>query len=1141
MIGEPPMMTIGTVQAGNTAQREYHVRQLAHGQDDYGRGEGPPGVWVGGGAQALGLTGEATVEQLEALFDGQRPQTGASLFQHQDTRKTVAFDVALSAPKSVSLIRAAGDPKVREAIEVAHTDAVEAATRWVDQHALLGRSGKGGGTVEPVPGMIAIRYRHELSRAEDPNLHAHLLVMNIALRARNGAGSLNSPVLYRHAKAAGAVYQAVLRHGIHERLGLEFRSPVDGLAELRAIDPDLIETFSSRSVQIKQALETLNAQRAAEGLAPVRATDRGALDALRVSTRERKDDTRDHDAKVQALRARIADAGLDHEQVAALVAQAQEHLRHPVPLSTLVQRTDLDALTVRETTFGRRELTLAVAGHARGLAPSEVDTIEGLALADARVLAVASDRWSTQQLVAVERAVIGHTTGRGPDTTAVVLPAADADGHLDQGRDLSTEQRQVARDILTSGRGVEAIVARAGAGKTYMAGALSDALTAAGYEVAGVAPTHRARNELASSTGLEVKTVHAATARSGLAERLHERSVVLVDEAGAIDTRTIAPLLAAADRAGAKVLAIGDDRQLSAVAASGWFRDLVGRAGETAHRLDEVRRQHDPVERAHLNALRDGDPVGQLGWMLRHDRLHLPDTVPEAQGLVATRWGQAVNEHGVDQVALIAMTNRDRRLLNDQARRVLQQHGTLDPDKDVRIGDQLVAPGDRLIAGANVRELHLRGGQKVEHVGWTRGLMRLRDVDTGTVSTVAPSAVARDTVSRQDFYNGDRLRVGRVLPGGEVQCHNDRGETIMLSARDLTRGRGAQGEAAVEHAYAITGHKAQGATVQQAIVYAQGTGHLTRNWSYVALSRARERTDLILTTNGQDRILVLEQLQATMVQRADERTALAQIRQDEETEPAPSVAELERQRSAVLLELPESIGTAQAAKATAEELTLAAGISGRQLARLRAADADLARLQGNHDRNVQRIQGHRDALESSRFAYERRWHERSIKRYQPDADATGQALTAGQRRHDELVATIVRIPEELVKLRTALATRAGKAHADLAEQRRHLAHQFQRLERLHDALADASIDETAQARIDQLPEAKRPAARETAGAQERERLDRDVLQHVGGIDGPAQRWLAARQERQQQRAVSERQTGRDVAPERPDLGPDLGR
>ena len=188
---------------------------------------------------------------------------------------------------------------------------------------------------------------------------------------------------------------------------------------------------------------------------------------------------------------------------------------------------------------------------------------------------------------------------------------------------------------------MEVVEALAGTGKTYTAGVLRELYEQAGYQVLGVAPTGRAARELTDEAGIASRTLDRLLIDiDQLGDTLPSGCVVVFDEAGMAATRTTARLLEAAERAGAKVVAIGDPGQLASVQAGGWLRAVGRELG--ALRLTEVMRQRDPGERRALAALHDRIPDRYLDWAARAGRV---DTFEDAAG-ARERRGRRVGRRG---------------------------------------------------------------------------------------------------------------------------------------------------------------------------------------------------------------------------------------------------------------------------------------------------------------------------------------------------------------------------------------------------------------------------------------------------------------------------------------------------------------
>ena len=207
------MLSIGKVAAG---QHRYYEEQVGRGADDYytGRGEAP-GEWVGAGARALGLEGRVSGAEFNALIAGMDPRDpGVRLRASSREPRIAALDLTFSAPKSVSVLAAVAPERVSRALVAAHEEAVRAAVGWFEDTAVQVRRGAGGARVEAGAGLVAVAYRHRMSRAVDPQLHTHVVAANLTRGPDGRYTALHGTPLYRAAKTAGYLYQAQLRHGV---------------------------------------------------------------------------------------------------------------------------------------------------------------------------------------------------------------------------------------------------------------------------------------------------------------------------------------------------------------------------------------------------------------------------------------------------------------------------------------------------------------------------------------------------------------------------------------------------------------------------------------------------------------------------------------------------------------------------------------------------------------------------------------------------------------------------------------------------------------------------------------------------------------------------------------------------------------
>jgi hypothetical protein len=271
--------------------------------------------------------------------------------------------------------------------------------------------------------------------------------------------------------------------------------------------------------------------------------------------------------------------------------------------------------------------------------------------------------------------------------------------------------------------------------------------------------------------------------------RLDDRTVVVVDEAGMADDTNLARLTLAAHRAGSAVVLLGDPRQLDAVGPGGALTGLISRHPDLVVTLDENVRQTNPAERRALAELRHGDPKRALDWYAAHDRLHVAPVRIETLARMADAWATDTAEG--HRTALLAWRRDDVAALNRLARHQWDQLGRLSGD-DIELGGRRYAVGDRVVTLVPNRTAGLV----------TCELLTVVDLDQ------------------------DRLT-----------ARTDSGRTVTITGDGLDR---------LDYGYALTIHRAQGATYDRAHVLANGGG---RELAYVALSRSRRHTTIHATAD----------------------------------------------------------------------------------------------------------------------------------------------------------------------------------------------------------------------------------------------------------------------------------------------------
>jgi hypothetical protein len=466
-----------------------------------------------------------------------------------------------------------------------------------------------------------------------------------------------------------------------------------------------------------------------------------------------------------------------------------------------------DGLTAQASTFAHQDLIAALGAELAGATRIEMEELADRFLAE-RAVAVVADRaleerrWSTPELLAVEQRLVVAAVDRASEHTAVasheVVRIALA-AHPTAGQD----QAGMVRDVCQGGQGVALVVGRAGTGKTFALGVARHAWQLDGYRLLAAAPTGIATVSLEAEGFEEVATVDRLLGDLDRGrERLGSRTVLVVDEAGMAGSRKLTRLLEHAHRAEAKVLLVGDDRQLSAIDAGGGFRALRLRLG--ASELTENRRQRHAWEREALELVRSGLVEEAVAAYREHDRVVVSESKTAATLALLEDWWAAYQdtEHDPTQDAVVLAHRRaevDR--LNTHCQQLLAARGRLGPER-LQVEDRELAVRDRVVCGHNaIRQLGVANGSR------------------GTVTALDPEA--RTLTIRLDGSDGREVTLPAWYLDGRTSGERNR---------------------RVDLAYATTGHRAQGLTRWRALV--RLTGREDTNWLYVQLSRARHETTL---------------------------------------------------------------------------------------------------------------------------------------------------------------------------------------------------------------------------------------------------------------------------------------------------------
>ena len=772
----------------------YYVEQLPGGADEYytGSEREEPGVWLGTAAETLGLDGRVRADDFRAVLDARHPATGELL----------------------------GVPRTT-AGRLAGFDLCFSAPKSVSVAWALG--------TPEVADAIAAAHDRAVARAVDA-LEAEVV------RARRGAGGQR--LIETEGIVAAAFGHRTSRAGdpqIHTHVVVANMTPdaagrwtaLDGgrvyrwaktlgylyQAELRA---ELTQTLGVRWGPMRNGaadladIDTVALDAFSKRTAEIERATGGAVDlplavakAVTLSTRGPKQAIPDLEVLRDRWHTEAAEIGLQPDDIGGLLRGVRSNPRVATP-ELLPKLLRPQGLTCNASSFDRRDVLQALcAAHPAGAHIIDLRDRANQVLEHPDVVALSTDRpagprYTTAELLDIESRLL--TRAGAPSRPLAVAGVEHITRALCERPSLSDEHRHMISSLTRSGAPVEVVIGRAGAGKTFALDAARAAWQASGHTVIGAALAARAAAELQAGTGIPSDTVDRLLDqldRPGPLSGLAPNTVLVVDEAGMIGTRKLARLLDHAQHYQAKVVLAGDHRQLPEINAGGAFAAL-------AHTVPTVELQHNhrqihAWERDALAELRSGSVPQGFAAYHQAGRVTLAGGADQArQAMVADWW--AAGQDGQNAV-MYALRRADVDDLNRRARALLDGAGRLGLDRLAVAGREFAA-GDRVLCLRNDRRLGVRNGT------------------VATITAIHPES-------------------------GEVTLDH----RTRLPHRYLAGGH-------LGHAYAMTIHKAQGATVDRAFVL--GSEGLYREAGYVGLSRARHATRLYIVAPTPGRHAVVE-------------------------------------------------------------------------------------------------------------------------------------------------------------------------------------------------------------------------------------------------------------------------------------------
>ena len=824
-----------------TKEDYYSAEEAAH-----------PTKWVGKGAASLGLAGVVNQQAFSQMLSGQAPDGRSLTGKVVDPEKRrAATDFTFSAPKSVSI---AALVQQDERVLEAHHQAVAKALEVLEERYAQTRISTEAGRTKVTTGNIAAAvFTHSTSREAEPQLHSHCVVMNATQLTDGRWFSLSNEAAIANQKLLGQIYQNELAVALKQQ-GYQIEPKAHGQFELAGYSPELLKAFSTRRQQILKLIE--------EWEATGSENNRATRETATLVSRKRKPKEVDEGLLQRGWNALIQLKGLELPELPEGVALLPE----ASPSATSVIDAAIQHCGERESVFRRTTLERFVLEHELGMQGFEA--IEGAIAHSPELIHVADGKFTTQTALNLELSTIRlMQQGRG-QVGAIVPNGTQLDSLVSHS--LNPEQQNAVEVAATMPDTVMAWQGVAGAGKTYALSVLKELAQGQGYDIRGLAPSAEAAHVLGESLGIETTTVVGLLVSQPLGEP-PKPTLWIVDEAGLLSMKDAHSLLRRAALEQARVLLVGDTRQLSAVEAGNPFKSLQAGGMATAY-LETHRRQQNGVLRSAVELVAQGqvsegiEILAQAGCVKEGVQ-----TQERIQQVSADYLALAAGDR--EATLVLAGTNTERLALTQAMRAGLQDEGALGADgfvmqslrrKDLTTAQasylKAYAPGDVLVPIQDYRKQGLIRGEQYRVIAVNSEAQQVvLETPSGSVLSVNPAACPRKTVYTTQSIQvavGDRLRWTRNNPKAGIR--NGQGFVVTRLDADGTAtirdGAGQittinlSGNQYIDYAWVSTTYSSQGKTAERVLALLGETTN--REAFYVAVSRAKRLVTLYTTSQS---------------------------------------------------------------------------------------------------------------------------------------------------------------------------------------------------------------------------------------------------------------------------------------------------
>ncbi len=853
--------------SGSQAKDYYYDKDVLFGSTDNSR-------WHGDIADRFDLSGCCDERHFLNLISGNDPDGRQIVQDGVNGEHRAAIDIPFSAPKSVSVMALhVGD----NALIDAHEKAVANTIAYIEKNYMYARETIDGKTMafKTENGLFAT-FNHATSRANDPHLHTHTLTFNMT-RTSKGWRALFNDHIFKDQTLLNYVYQSELAKNIRE-LGYEISNNEKGRWEIAGFEPEWIKQFSTRSKEIDDALDASGVS-----LEDVKENGAKARDRAQKSSRSKKDAGLSYDELYNLWQEKV-DRKKIAERIEKYKINARNNTAKDLTAGDFV-KIAYNAIHENESTFIRQDVVKIGLELSRGQCTvGDIEQAFYQAVKSKEIehlkshinkKGVETSIFASQDMRLTEQGIVKAFNRHKEDLAPVVSRSKIKDMIRSEYGYFTCGQQKVVEQILLSQSRFVIIQGDSGTGKTSALEALNHILKQqAGdrpIEITGLGYTGKAALEIENKAGINSQTLHRFLNQKNTAPSENPK-IWVVDESSMVGSRQMKAVMEKALSQDAKVVFIGDGKQLQAISAGRMFKDLQHYKHVETIRMEEVLRQKtDYMKKAvnHVKQFQDGkSPAGIDEAFAELKTEKKIKTIPNRSRRIKASAAQFMDRIDHQNTLIITPVNEDRVEINEILHTALKP---LDQDElNVEIRSPAYLNGTSKYFARNyavgqkafIEQSHIAGfrsGQEAAITGVdveNNQLTLSGKTENHTIDLKSNDVLfSVYNVEQRSFFEGEKI----VFFKNDKKLGLTNGQTATIEKigpeRVITAKIDGQDKATtinldfypyLDRGYAVTVHKSQGQTAKEVVFVTDTKNPLNKTETfYVALSRAENNFTLI--------------------------------------------------------------------------------------------------------------------------------------------------------------------------------------------------------------------------------------------------------------------------------------------------------